>query len=265
MRAFINTVIIVYFCLLLSIPSNTFGQTVQSVTILIDASTTLPVGTGLTVDTYNDNFIILAEGIIRIPAHSTWPYTNGWFDPSGLPRLRRLGQYFQDMPFGSLMGTFTVLSSGFYLGDGGTVDTYSGDVGSEFKLGLNMSNGDLANMEGSITVHVIKIPESGVGIFDSYLNSVPSTTKLEQNYPNPFNLSTTINYVVSEAGPVKIRIYDQTGRWIRTLVDNNMIPGEYNVNWDGKNDIGIAVSSGLYYYQFSTATYSDTKKLVLVK
>jgi hypothetical protein len=241
------------------------GAVVQSTTLAINSATSLPLGTGLTPDDTNDRFILFARGTVRVPALDTWVYTRGWINPSGLIRLRRVGQEFADMPYASVIGTFGNLSQGFYVGKGGTFKVASPDLGNEFKLGLNMNSSDQSSMSGLYVVHAIKIPAAVTRISDFFGLAVPTESKIEQNYPNPFNLTTKINYSVSEYGKVTLRIYDQTGKWIRTLVDKSIPAGDYQVDWDGRDDSGVMVASGLYYYQFSTKIHSETRKLVLLK
>jgi hypothetical protein len=93
----------------------------------------------------------------------------------------------------------------------------------------------------------------------------PSEFNLSQNYPNPFNQSTKIEFTLSQSGFVSLNIYDLLGRRIRTLVSENLSPGYKSVFWDGKNDSGKEVSSGIYFYQLRVGDFSEAKKLVLLK
>ena len=94
----------------------------------------------------------------------------------------------------------------------------------------------------------------------------PTSFGLDQNYPNPFNPSTTISYQVPEDGQqVKIVVYNMTGQLVRTLVDANQRAGEYKVLWDGKNDYGQQVSTGLYFFRMRASNFVSVKKMLLVK
>jgi len=95
--------------------------------------------------------------------------------------------------------------------------------------------------------------------------TVPEEFALEQNYPNPFNPSTTIAYQLPSAETVRITIYDLTGRQVRELLNENKNAGSYTVQWDGRNQIGEQVSSGVYIYQISSGQFSQTRKMVFVK
>jgi hypothetical protein len=89
---------------------------------------------------------------------------------------------------------------------------------------------------------------------------------LAQNIPNPFNPSTTIRYSVGQSGPVTIRIYNAGGALVRTLVDAPHTPGSYSVRWNGLDDAGRSLGSGVYFYRIeSAAGFRDAKKLILLK
>ena len=94
---------------------------------------------------------------------------------------------------------------------------------------------------------------------------LPSTFALHQNYPNPFNPVTTIQYHVPDNGPVTIIIYDLTGRKIKTLVTQFSTPGRYSIIWNGTNDFGKSISSGMYFYRMEAPGFKSVKKLMLVK
>jgi sugar lactone lactonase YvrE len=93
----------------------------------------------------------------------------------------------------------------------------------------------------------------------------PETFALRQNYPNPFNPTTTIRYTLSEAILVELRIYNTLGQEIRTLVSEIQAPGAKSVRWDGRDDIGQKVSSGLYIYRIKAGTLTDSRKMLLMR
>lgn len=101
---------------------------------------------------------------------------------------------------------------------------------------------------------------------------VPSHFELCQNYPNPFNPFTTIPFQVGGSqfivhSPIHstLKIYNILGQLVRTLVDEETAPGKYEAIWDGKDDSGKKVSSGIYFYQLKTPDYTATKKMVLLR
>jgi hypothetical protein len=93
----------------------------------------------------------------------------------------------------------------------------------------------------------------------------PSEFALFQNYPNPFNQTTKIEFTLAKSGFVTLNIYDLLGRKVRALVSKYLSYGHKSVLWDGKNDSGKGMASGIYFYQLRIGDFSDTKKLVLLK
>lgn len=89
--------------------------------------------------------------------------------------------------------------------------------------------------------------------------------ELHNNYPNPFNPSTTIRYELAENSNVELHIYDVLGNHIKTLVDENQSAGNYTISWDGRNNLDVQVSSGIYFYQIKAGDYSDNKKMALLR
>ena len=95
--------------------------------------------------------------------------------------------------------------------------------------------------------------------------AVPSMFRLLQNYPNPFNPTTTIHYTLPGASDVKIQIFNSVGQLIRNLEQKSQQPGGNQVIWDGRNDQGQPVPSGLYYYQIVSDGFKEVRKMTLLK
>ena len=93
----------------------------------------------------------------------------------------------------------------------------------------------------------------------------PEKFALQQNYPNPFNPETSIHFTVPKMSRVTLAIYDILGRKIRTLVSETKAAGSYNVTWNGKNNQGQPLASGLYFYKLQAGEFSATKKMMLLK
>jgi len=93
----------------------------------------------------------------------------------------------------------------------------------------------------------------------------PDRFILTQNYPNPFNPQTTIKYAIPKDCFVEIIIYNTRGEKIRQLVNTYQSTGLYTVSWDGYNNSGRKVSSGIYYYKLETEKFNDVKKMILTK
>jgi hypothetical protein len=149
-----------------------------------------------------------------------------------------------------------------------------------------------ATNNGSTTVGVvfsgfsfiyIRDDNDGDGVFDrdQHLydilwwlgNSPPQPTaagpalknELSQNYPNPFNPQTTIAFSIKSRGAVSVKVYNVAGQLVRTLVNENRAAGPHTVVWDGRNDSGSPVASGVYFYKLVANNFSQTKKMVLLK
>lgn len=93
----------------------------------------------------------------------------------------------------------------------------------------------------------------------------PEVSHLIGNYPNPFNPSTTIKYSVIDNTPVQILIYNQKGQLVRTLNQGNPGKGTHETTWNGVDDNGVSVSSGIYYFRLRSGKISNTKKMILLK
>ncbi|MCF7805303.1 MAG: FG-GAP-like repeat-containing protein [Candidatus Marinimicrobia bacterium] len=100
------------------------------------------------------------------------------------------------------------------------------------------------------------------GILD---NSLPTEFVLFQNHPNPFNPSTTFRYGLPEEASVRLLVYDLMGRKVRTLVAKEQDAGWYEIEWNGTNDLGNEVSSGVYFYFLESGDFVDNKKMVYMK
>ncbi|KAA3597433.1 MAG: T9SS C-terminal target domain-containing protein [Calditrichaeota bacterium] len=98
-------------------------------------------------------------------------------------------------------------------------------------------------------------------------NVIPNVFKLKQNYPNPFNPTTTIEYWIPEMENhlVSLKIFNLLGQEVKTLVNETQMSGIYSVDWNGTNNFGKKVSSGIYFYKINAGSYSEVKKLLLLK
>jgi hypothetical protein len=90
-------------------------------------------------------------------------------------------------------------------------------------------------------------------------------TTLYQNFPNPFNPMTTIAFYLPEVEHVTLAIYDVRGQHVRTLLNEKCNYGKHNIKWNGKNDQGESVGSGVYFYHLRAGKKKSTKKLTLLR
>jgi hypothetical protein len=106
---------------------------------------------------------------------------------------------------------------------------------------------------------------ASTGIDEEKTPMLPGTLRLEQNYPNPFNPVTTIAYHLPAKSSVQLTIYNLAGQKIRTLVQAKQAAGTYRVTWDGCNQLGEPVNSGMYIYRLQTQEGVRVKKMLLLR
>jgi len=93
----------------------------------------------------------------------------------------------------------------------------------------------------------------------------PEATYLRQNFPNPFNPTTRIAFGLAAPSNVSLRIYDASGRLVRALVDEQRAAGNYSELWDGRDSNGSAVASGIYFYRLTAGSFTQTRKMALLR
>ena len=97
------------------------------------------------------------------------------------------------------------------------------------------------------------------------IDAVPPVNALYPNFPNPFNPETNINFSLGKAGAVRLEIYNLKGQLVKTLVNSELIRGSHNLVWNGRDNSGREVSSGVYLYRLQTDNFSRTMKMMLMK
>jgi hypothetical protein len=115
---------------------------------------------------------------------------------------------------------------------------------------------------GNVKVHSVSLTYVGQtpGTFVRTSAVQPGGFMLSQNYPNPFNPSTVISYQIATVSHITLKIYNSLGEEVATLVNGTRAPGEYSVRFDGSR-----LPSGVYFYRLQSGTYSETRKLVILK
>lgn len=96
-------------------------------------------------------------------------------------------------------------------------------------------------------------------------NDIPQAFALNSNYPNPFNPSTMIPFAITSNENVSLNIYDMNGKLVITLINENMTAGYHEILWDGKDNTGNAVNSGMYISKLVAGEHSDSRKMLMVK
>ena len=95
--------------------------------------------------------------------------------------------------------------------------------------------------------------------------NLPEKYSLSQNYPNPFNPSTVISYSLPRQSDVTISIINLLGQNVRTIINENQVAGKHELIWDGTDQSGRAVASGIYFYQISSGGFTESKKMIMLK
>jgi hypothetical protein len=95
--------------------------------------------------------------------------------------------------------------------------------------------------------------------------TTPVTASLMQNYPNPFNPTTEIAYELKADQPVNLQIFNAKGQLVKTLVDEVQTAGTKTVTWNGTDDNGNSVTSGVYFYKMKSSTFESARKMILMK
>jgi flagellar hook assembly protein FlgD len=164
------------------------------------------------------------------------------------------------------------------------VDLYGGDNNINERAGIAFDPaGNIVLMENS-NEHVFFISPPDIEGFNSFTTTSwdtikvvtgvsvadrgvgqPSGYRLEQNYPNPFNPTTTITYAIGEAGFTRLTVYNALGEAVRTLFEGRQAPGEYRAAWDGKDERGNSMSSGVYILSLVSGTHRQSIRMTLMK
>ena len=118
--------------------------------------------------------------------------------------------------------------------------------------------------EGSIAVECTLTVSGETGIED-LSNLVPEEFALQQNYPNPFNPATQISFALPVQSDVRLMIYDLLGRQVRGLLAEKLPAGYHAITWDGTDDRGRAMSSGIYFYSLIAGNFEQSRKMIIIK
>jgi len=102
-------------------------------------------------------------------------------------------------------------------------------------------------------------------VLEDFSNMLPESFTLQQNYPNPFNSGTVIRFALGQARQVEVNVYNLAGQHVASLVEGHRQAGNYAINWDGRNNAGQALATGLYLYRLRAGDKVKTKKLMLLR
>ncbi len=96
-------------------------------------------------------------------------------------------------------------------------------------------------------------------------SAAPQSFELRQNFPNPFNPSTTIRFSLNTGARIQLKVYNLLGQEVRTLVNQTLSNGEHTVTWDGRDDKGTVIASGVYIYRLTNGTSTSARKMLFIK
>ena len=126
-----------------------------------------------------------------------------------------------------------------------------------------LNDGEVISLPKNISVPFVA--EILVGKSDLLENEKPKEFSLQQNYPNPFNPTTNLRFQIADFGFVSLKIYNMLGQEIAILFDGNLETGNYNFIWEGNNNNGELVGSGIYFARLTTSNFTKTIKMELLK
>ena len=125
------------------------------------------------------------------------------------------------------------------------------------------SYSDATGFTGSYVYRLKQIDQDGSFKYSQSVEvsiSAPEQFALAQNYPNPFNPTTNISFTLPSKGFVSLKVFDMLGREVATIVSEEMSAGSYSKQWNAAN-----ISSGIYFYRLQAGSFTETKKLVLLR
>lgn len=127
-----------------------------------------------------------------------------------------------------------------------------------YRIAASDFNGNKGEFSDEVSLLITSVEEGTIV-------SIPKEFTLQQNYPNPFNPDTNIAYDLPKSADVILKIYNIMGQGVKTLVDESQPAGRYTVRWDGTNNFGVRVSSGLYVYLIKAGDFVKSSRMTLLK
>ena len=136
------------------------------------------------------------------------------------------------------------------------------DAGEQLRWVLTSNEGKEYELNDS---GEIVVGGGATGFTLNKISGIPFTYSVSQNYPNPFNPVTRLQFEVGDQVSVRLIIYDLLGSVVRTFEEKEYNPGKYTINWDGKDNLGNYISSGIYVYRITAGDFVDHKKMTLIR
>jgi hypothetical protein len=196
-------------------------------------------------------FMNTVDGEIEVPIRFNRSMDNVWcvlypVDYSGTPEV-------EELPRINLSRGDNFIYSGTFE----SISPFSGDQDLEVIVY------GVADLYNTIVPHIISVFPGSASATESPV--LPTETSLNACFPNPFNATISLSFQIAEESQLGLNIYDIKGRRIKQVVYQDIMPGTYQQQWNGLNDYGQAVSSGIYIVQLVTEDYAFTRKVTLLK
>ncbi|MBN2185401.1 MAG: T9SS type A sorting domain-containing protein [Candidatus Krumholzibacteriota bacterium] len=195
-------------------------------------------------------------GISEVPVAALLQAFSAGIDPSGITLRWTLSKVDEGVDFRILRSR--EVSTAFVIDDGSNIE----------RNGLSFKYLDSDVQPGSGYAYIVEYSDDGEWkmLLESERITVPGASfGLMTNFPNPFNPSTKITYAIPGHGHVSLKIYDVSGKLVRTLVSGLQGPGEHFAYWNGMNDQGIAAASGTYFCRLISEKQAATRKMLLMR
>jgi hypothetical protein len=208
--------------------------------------------------------VVILEGSGEALLQATW---NSATDPDNNPVVY-LWQLSADRQFNTLLvNSNTNTDTSFFINSSEIDSILAGAgpaAGDTVKLYHRVITSD-GSLQSPGAIDSVNIARDVINAVEERADGLPVQFALHRNYPNPFNPSTVIRYDLPESAHVKLVVYNVLGKTVRTLVDAKQAPGYKHVTWDGKNDNGERVTSGVYIYRIETDGFTAEDKLTLLR
>ena len=195
-------------------------------------------------------------GTVPLNASKNWPVF--YLRTSSINGVRVDSVYAKTPAFQFSLQSFPIMIE---LGDtvNATITFFPQILGSQWDTLIFVTNSPLSSVKVTLTGN----GSAPVGV--ELISEVVHRFDLLQNFPNPFNPLTRIEFHIAETSPVSLQIVDMLGRNVRALIAGAYDPGSYVAEWDGTNDDGQDVASGVYFYRLSAGGYLSTRRMVLLR
>ncbi len=224
------------------------------------------------------NYLPETFSTITIGPGDPTPIQFVWEKAGSLPgftyRLRLFNAVYQRAYFLSNNdGTDTTATLTAHQLDSLITDWNSWQNGDSVRVRWNVRTYYSGDSTQSYPLFYINFKRSITNIAEAQNNLIPEKFELKQNYPNPFNPTTTIKFQIADFGFVDLTVHDLLGKKVATLVSKKLAPNEYSTRWDGFDDHGNSVGSGVYLLQLkvdyseqsSQKIFQQTRKILLLK